>query len=270
MYMGLLPTWGDKAGPKKWGQGPVIFTPENARAYGRLLGERYRDAPNVIWILGGDRVAVDEKEGDFRPVWHAMAAGIEAGDGGRHLVTYHPQGGRSSSEWFHEAPWLDFNMLQSGHGAKDIAELQDDRGRLRAQPPKPVLDGEPRYEDHPVNWKPEMGWFDDFDVRQAAYWALFAGAFGHTYGCHDIWQMLTPERKPVSSATHGLAQGRSSSRGPGRWATCAGCCSRGRSSPASPTRRSSRPARPRAPTTSRPRATGTARTPSCTCPPGGR
>ena len=82
-------------------------------------------------------------------------------------------------------------------------------------PPKPMLDGEPRYEDHPVNWKPEQGWFDDFDVRQAAYWALFAGAFGHTYGCHDIWQFLHARRKPVSSAPHALAARRSSS--PGAW-----------------------------------------------------
>lgn len=200
LYMGLLPTWGDKAGPKKWGQGPVIFNAENARTYGRFLGERYRDAPNVIWILGGDRPAVDDKEGDFRAVWHAMASAIEAATGGRHLITYHPMGGRSSSEWFHETPWLDFNMLQSGHGAKDGANhkmIAADYGR---SPAKPVLDGEPRYEDHPVNWKPDLGWFDDYDVRQAAYWALFAGAFGHTYGCHDVWQMLTPARKPVSSA----------------------------------------------------------------------
>jgi hypothetical protein len=200
LYMGLLPTWGDKAGPKKWGQGPVIFTPESARAYGRFLGRRYKDAPNVIWILGGDRPAVDEKEGDFRAVWHAMAAGLEEGDGGRHLITYHPMGGRSSSEWFHEAPWLDFNMLQSGHSAKDLANYRMIAADYARAPAKPVLDGEPRYEDHPVDWKPDQGWFDEHDVRQAAYWALFAGAFGHTYGCHDVWQMWTPARKPVSSA----------------------------------------------------------------------
>ncbi len=67
-------------------------------------------------------------------------------------------------------------------------------------PVKPVLDGEPRYEDHPVNWKPEQGWFNDFDVRQAAYWSMLAGAAGHTYGDHNIWQMLQPGRTPVSAA----------------------------------------------------------------------
>jgi hypothetical protein len=69
------------------------------------------------------------------------------------------------------------------------------------KPVKPTFDGEPRYEDHPHNWKPkELGYFDDADVRQAAYWDLFTGGFGHTYGCHAIWQMLTPEREPVGFA----------------------------------------------------------------------
>jgi hypothetical protein len=68
-------------------------------------------------------------------------------------------------------------------------------------PLKPVIDGEPLYENHPVAWQPDkLGWFDDYDVRKAAYWAVFAGAAGHTYGCHDIWQMLDQGREPVGFA----------------------------------------------------------------------
>ena len=63
-----------------------------------------------------------------------------------------------------------------------------------------MLDGEPRYEDHPINWKPANGWFDECDVRQAAYWSMLAGACGHTYGDHNIWQMWQPGRQPISSA----------------------------------------------------------------------
>jgi len=197
IYIGMLPTWGDKV-TKAWGKGPVLFTNDNvadAEAYGRFLGVRYKDKPNIIWILGGDRLADDVEN-----VWRAMAKGIEQGDGGRHLMTYHPQGGRSSAEWFHNDSWLDFNTLQSGHGKFD----NDNYNRVSADydrnPTKPCIDGEPRYEDHPVNWKPDNGWFGDFDVRQGAYWALFAGAFGHTYGCHDIWQMYAPGRAPISYA----------------------------------------------------------------------
>ncbi|MBN2139006.1 MAG: glycoside hydrolase family 140 protein [Sedimentisphaerales bacterium] len=197
IYIGMLPTWGDKV-TKAWGKGPVIFTPNNlgdAEFYGKFLGNRYKDKPNIIWILGGDRLA-DSVES----VWRAMARGIEQGDNDRHLKTYHPQGGRTSAQWFGADSWLDFNMLQSGHDRFDNDNYNRVSADYNRKPTKPCLDGEPRYEDHPVNWKPQNGWFGDFDVRQAAYWALFAGGFGHTYGCHDIWQMYAPGRAPISSA----------------------------------------------------------------------
>jgi hypothetical protein len=92
-------------------------------------------------------------------------------------------------------------MMQSGHGKREIRNDLMVAKDYALVPIKPVIDGEPRYEDHPVNWKPdENGWFDDTDVRQAAYWAVFAGAAGHTYGCHDIWQFFSPKRPPVAFA----------------------------------------------------------------------
>jgi len=39
--------------------------------------------------------------------------------------------------------------------------------------------------------------FDAYDVRQAAYWSLLAGACGHTYGHSSIWQMWQPGRTPI-------------------------------------------------------------------------
>jgi hypothetical protein len=196
MFVGFLPTWGDKVN-KKWGKGPEIFTPENAAAFGEYLGKRYKDK-SIIWILGGDR-PIEKPE--HLEIWRAMAAGLTNGDGGSHLITYHPVGGHSSSEWVHNEPWLDFDMLQSGHGRRDLANDEMIAADYARKPPKPVLDGELRYEDHPINWKPQYGWFDAHDVRKAIYWSLFAGATGATYGCHDVWQFLDKERHPpVSSA----------------------------------------------------------------------
>ena len=195
LYVGMLPSWGDKVN-KKWGIGPEIFTPENGRAFGEFLGKRYKDKA-IIWIVGGDR-PVDKPE--HAAVWRAIAEGLKSGDGGAHLFTFHCMGEHSSSEWFHADAWLGFNMLQSGHGRKDsmtAAMITKDYART---PPKPCLDGEANYEDHPINWKPQNGWFDEYDVRKTAYWSVFAGACGYTYGCHDIWQFWTKERKPVSSA----------------------------------------------------------------------
>lgn len=194
LWIGLLPTWGDKWN-KKWGAGPEIFTPENAAVYGEWLGRRYRDA-NVIWVLGGDRPV----ENDGHPaIIRAMALGLDRGDGGRHLMTFHPTGGRGSAEWFHTDDWLDFNMRQNGH----VTEFADRYDKTRAdydRPPiKPVLDGEPIYEDHPISFNPKkFGHSTAADVRRPLYWDLFSGACGHTYGHHSVWQMWQPGRNPVN------------------------------------------------------------------------
>lgn len=190
MFFGVLPTWADKVTLGPIGVGPVIFNEENARAYGQFIGSRYRHKPNIIWVLGGDRPA-----NGFEKLWSNMAEGIIEGDGGRHLLTFHPYGEMSSSQYFHNEQWLAFNMLQSGHAERNLDNysiITRDYGLI---PAKPCMDAELRYENHPINWKPELGRFDAFDARQAAYWALFAGAFGHTYGCNDIWQMYAPGRE---------------------------------------------------------------------------
>jgi Protein of unknown function (DUF4038)/Putative collagen-binding domain of a collagenase len=196
MRTGLLPTWGDKWN-KRWGIGPEIFTPANAEIYGEWLGRRYRDRP-LIWILGGDRVP---EQPEHAEIIRAMARGVRRGDGGRNLISFHPNGQRTSAEFFHDDEWLALNMLQSGH-ARDrdnYRSLLLDRDRT---PPKPYMDAEPGYEDHPNAFKAELGYLNDSDVRKSAYWALLSGVCGHTYGCHDIWQFYDPAtgRPPISVA----------------------------------------------------------------------
>ncbi|GAB4110870.1 MAG: glycoside hydrolase family 140 protein [Roseiflexaceae bacterium] len=192
LWIGMLPTWGDKWN-RKWGQGPEIFTAENAYQYGFWLGQRYATAP-LIWILGGDRPVENPAQ---RAIVEAMAAGLRAGDGGQHLITFHPHGGATSASSFHEAAWLDFNMWQSGH-ARNSPNYQGISGDYQRIPIKPCMDAEPGYEDHPAGFRLEQGYLDEYDVRKAAYWSLFAGAHGHTYGCHPIWQMWQPDRTPIS------------------------------------------------------------------------
>ena len=192
LTIGMLPTWGDKWN-KKWGVGPEIFTPENARAYGRWLGERYADAP-IIWILGGDRPVERRRH---RRIVHQMALGLKEGDGGSHLASYHPMGGHTSAEVWHGSKWLDFNMLQSGH-TRNCPNYERVAADYARSPVKPCMDAEPAYEDHPSGFDLDNGYLDDYDVRKGLYWGLFAGACGHTYGCHDIWQMWQEGRDPAT------------------------------------------------------------------------
>jgi len=191
LTVALLPTWGDKWN-KKWGRGPEIFTPENARAYGRWIAARYRGA-DLIWVLGGDRPVENDAH---RAIIAAMGEGVREGCGGEQLITFHPVGSERSSQYFHNAPWLDFNMAQTGH-RRNAPNYRFVEGDYALQPVKPCMDGEPGYEAMFDNFNRANGWLTDFDARRAAWWAVLSGAFGHTYGCNAVWQFFDARRDPV-------------------------------------------------------------------------
>lgn len=191
LYVALLPTWGSFWHDKDLQR----FTPQNARTYGEWIGHRYRDA-KIIWVMGGDR----NPENDYhRDIIRAMAEGVRKGDGGNHLITYHPGGGRGSADFFHHELWLDFNMRQNGHNHwyEIYAQTRTDYDR---EPVKPVIDGEPIYEDHPISFDARhRGYSVAADCRRAIYWDLFNGACGHTYGHHAVWQFYKPGvRYPIN------------------------------------------------------------------------
>jgi hypothetical protein len=193
--IGFLPTWG-----RYWHDsvkdGKPLFTPANAESYGEWLGRRYKDN-GIVWILGGDRSVDNETQ---KEVIRAMARGLRQGDGGTHLITFHPSGGNGSSTWFHNDDWLDFNMRQNGHVAEFNGRYDQTRADYNRTPVKPILDGEPIYEDHPISFDAKKnGHSTAADVRRPIYWDLFMGACGHTYGHHSVWQMSSTNKGPVNN-----------------------------------------------------------------------
>ncbi|MEN6334462.1 MAG: DUF4038 domain-containing protein, partial [Phycisphaerales bacterium] len=177
LVVGLLPLF------VGWqGDGYKYLKTTNAYTYGRFLGERYRSRPNIVWILGGDNVADTEEK---RAIWNAVAKGITeavAGseDYGRTLMTYHSPGGTSSSNWFHAAPWLDFNMIQTWADYLSIpARIAAD---YQLTPPKPTGLGEGAYEDG-SQYKFKV---DALAIRKQAYWSYLSGGY-HTYGNTNVW-----------------------------------------------------------------------------------
>ena len=187
LYVALLPTWG-----RYWHDGDQpLFNPTNARIYGQWIAQRY-SKDKIIWILGGDR---NPENNLHRNTIRAMAEGIRQGDHHQHLITYHPGGAWGSANFFHQEEWLDFNLRQNGHNTwyEIYHKTWDDYCR---QPAKPVIDGEPIYEGHPVAFDAgRRGHSLAADCRRAFYWDLFNGACGHTYGHHSVWQMWNPEKK---------------------------------------------------------------------------
>lgn len=196
LYLGLLPAWGSMV---KEG----VLNRDNITRYAEFLGKRFKKRSNIIWILGGDIRGDDGKE------VYPKEADILKRHNPERLITYHPFGRTSSSLWFHNESWLDFNMFQSGHRRYDQASLgewDDNAGRetffgednwryverdhshkIR----KPTLDAEPSYEGIPQGLhNPRNPYWEEWDVRRYAYWSVFAGAAGHTYGSNAIMQFF--------------------------------------------------------------------------------
>jgi hypothetical protein len=148
----------------------------------------------------------DIKGSDYETVWNTIGATLKAEDP-NHLVTFHPRGRASSSFWFQQQPWLDFNSVQSGHRSYEQDTSRDDprygednwryiEADYKRTPTRPVLDAEPSYEQipHGLHDTTQPRWTAD-DVRRYAWWSVFAGAFGFTYGDNSVMQMLRPGDK---------------------------------------------------------------------------
>ena len=195
IYVGMVCIWG---GLVKAGH----MDEAKAVRYGRFLAERYGRKKNIVWIIGGDI------EGSVRTaVWDTLATTIKSIDP-NHLMTFHPRGRTTSAKWFNDRPWLDFNMFQSGHrrygqrmgnkhypipdGTEEDSWMYVDSA-WQHRPLKPVLDGEPSYEGIPQGLHDgnEPRWTAR-DVRRYAYWSVFAGSCGHTYGNNSIMQFVRP------------------------------------------------------------------------------
>ncbi len=190
LYVALVPIWGSnvKAGG---------VSVDQAKAYARWLAERHKSRQNIVWLNGGDT------HGDqHTDVWQAIATTIKSVSPDQ-LMTFHPFGRTQSSWWFHEEEWLDFNMFQSGHrrydqddtelgyGPDNWRYVQTDYG---LHPIRPTIDGEPSYEGIPEGLHdPSQPYWEAEDLRRYAYWSVFSGAAGFTYGHSAVMQMHRPE-----------------------------------------------------------------------------
>jgi len=195
LYIALVPIWGSNVR-----NGSI--SREKAGKYSAWLAKRYKDKSNVIWLNGGD-----VKGSDSTVIWNIIGSTIRE-ISPRQLITFHPFGRTQSSEWFHNETWLDLNMFQSGHRRYDQDTIGlcygEDNWKYVANdynkiPPKPTLDGEPSYEGIPQGLHDStQPYWTASDVRRYAYWSVFAGGCGFTYGNNAVMQFHKKNDKESS------------------------------------------------------------------------
>lgn len=112
------------------------------------------------------------------------------------LMTYHTSGPESTAWFLNKEQWLDFHGLQSGHGRWALNWMMVEHA-YTMKPTMPVIDLETSYPGFRHGRPPTVA--TDDDARRAAYWAVFAGAAGHTYGHHSIWQMHSPKHPGMAN-----------------------------------------------------------------------
>lgn len=200
LHLALLPVWLNEIASDEH---PLISDPEVAYRYGHFLGNRYGDEDHIIWVMGGDphEEGRDVDNPKRLTMTRALAEGIadgvngvdrfdESADWSTTLMSYHPKGGNhSSSEVLHGEPWLDFNMIQTTTRFQ-FANYETVARDYAKTPPKPTLDSEVAYENS-LSLRRSEGQdrrLQPWDVRRAAYWNVFAGGFGHTYGHRSFIQ----------------------------------------------------------------------------------
>ena len=198
MYVALLPIWREAMEKRPRGNVTRSFeTEDDAKNYGIQIAKRYKDSPNIIWIIGGDS-ALDngwvKKTGLSKDAqiarWNALGNGIKSVDS-KHLRTFHP-GTQTHKpyETLKKNSWMDFNMIQSSrfgpeNTLKKIEEVLSEG--------LPAVDGESLYEGLAYPKKADGSRGEKtrrtaFQVREDAYSEIFAGAFGNTYGHDAIWR----------------------------------------------------------------------------------
>ena len=176
-------------------------TPQKQYYYARLVGQRFQGKKHVIFVNGQDM------NGDGTPYapsikvegWRVMAEGLADGyngaergrvDYGTVCMLFHPTGENSSSQWFHHDEWLDANTVQCWHNTARVYEMVHED--YLKTPAKPTILFEGSYFQEEVHiFSGNNTQITALDVRQQAWFALFAGACGYGYGHADNWRQAS-------------------------------------------------------------------------------
>jgi len=161
------------------------ITVPKARAWAKWVANRYRDVPDLIWCM------YPKATEEYKPVCRELAAGLREGDGGKHLISVHPDPSVASSSFMHDEEWLAFNMIQTCVDYDRIHEAVT--VDYRRTPAKPVVMAEGGYEG--VEFEKLQ---TPHHIRKQAWWTQLGGGY-HVYGHNEAWMFPAQWKKWLDS-----------------------------------------------------------------------
>jgi hypothetical protein len=146
------------------------------------------------WPRGGEKQAA---------AWEEVIRYSRTINGFNRLITVHPTGigPLSGRMLYRDQTLLDFDMLQTGHGTREVLPptIRTLRASYAAKPLMPVVNGEVCYEALLGKIPAE--------IPRLMFWTnVLSGAAGHTYGANGIWQ-LNRREEPYGKSPHGGTYG---------------------------------------------------------------
>lgn len=161
----LFPLYaGYNGGAQGWYADMVGNGSNNVFQFGQFVGNRYKNASNLVWVLGGDYAMPDKSLAD------ALAAGIWSQDT-NHLFTAHA-GRNVSGLDFYSSSWDGLNSTYTG-----TITYQKAWADYQRQPVAPTFLIEANYEVT----------VSALACRQEAWGAVLSGCAGHIFGNDSLW-----------------------------------------------------------------------------------
>lgn len=155
-----------------WYNEVVANGKERCREYGRYLGKRYANFPNIVWIMDGDR----NPDSISKPILREMVAGIREYDK-NHLFTSHCHPSNSSRDHWEGEQWLNLNAVYTYNWMAYVHQrCLDNYQRI---PVMPCFLFETAYEKEHK--------YTPAQIRAEMYWGWLCTITGQQFGNGKIW-----------------------------------------------------------------------------------
>ena len=167
---------GYKCGSEGWCSEVQAASLSDMTLWGQYIGNRYKDYPNIIWVIGGDT----------NPSLYGVADKVEAFVAGLkqydnvHLITAHNTSGEMAVTPWAGVPWLTLNNIYTDNQTYPLAQTA-----YNYRPVFPFFTIEGNYEnEHGITQQ---------QLRAEGYWTYLSGGFGYVFGNCPIWHFGATE-----------------------------------------------------------------------------